>query len=132
MNDLISRQWLMECVNEGWIKFDTEKDENRFIHLVRDIAPSAQAEQHWIPCSESLPDAYIHIVYDDSDWFESDCVVIQDKEGHFEVCRMCVDRNSRISFCGEGSVATEHELSDVIVWMPLPEPYREDKPWSAC
>ena len=42
--DLISRQWLMECVNEGWIKFDTEKDENRFIHLVRDIAPSAQPD----------------------------------------------------------------------------------------
>ena len=42
MDDLISRQWLMECVNEGWIKFDTEKDENRFIHLVRDMAPSAQ------------------------------------------------------------------------------------------
>ena len=45
MSDLISRQWLMECVNEGWIKFDTEKDENRFIHLVRDIAPSAQPER---------------------------------------------------------------------------------------
>ena len=45
MNDLISRQWLMECVNEGWIKFDTEKDENRFIHLVRDIAPTAQPER---------------------------------------------------------------------------------------
>lgn len=42
--DVVSRQWLMECVNEGWIKFDTEKDENRFIHLVRDIAPSAQPE----------------------------------------------------------------------------------------
>lgn len=41
-NDLISRQWLMECINEGWIKFDTEKDENKFIHLVRDIAPPAQ------------------------------------------------------------------------------------------
>ena len=34
----------MECVNEGWIKFDTEKDKNRFIHLVRDIAPPAQPE----------------------------------------------------------------------------------------
>jgi len=45
MCDLISRQWLMECVNEGWVKFDTEKDENRFIHLVRDIAPSAQPER---------------------------------------------------------------------------------------
>jgi len=44
MDDLIRRQWLMECVNEGWIKFDTEKDKNIFIHLVRDIAPSAQTE----------------------------------------------------------------------------------------
>jgi hypothetical protein len=44
MDDLISRQWLMDCVNEGWIKFDTEKDKNRFIHLVRDIAPSAEPE----------------------------------------------------------------------------------------
>lgn len=45
MDDLISRQWLMECVNEGWIKFDTEKDANTYIHLVRDIAPSAQPER---------------------------------------------------------------------------------------
>lgn len=79
MDDLISRKWLMECVDEGWIKFDTEKDENKFIHLVRDIAPSAQRytdeevqkiqdleqleiekafqlgredAQRWIPCSE--------------------------------------------------------------------------------
>ena len=51
MSDLISRQWLMECVNEGWIKFDTEKDENTYIHLVRDIAPFAQPERkkgRWI------------------------------------------------------------------------------------
>jgi hypothetical protein len=44
-DDSISRQWLMKCVNEGWIKFDTEKDENRFIHLIMDIAPSVQPEQ---------------------------------------------------------------------------------------
>lgn len=63
VGDTISRQWLMECVNEGWIKFDTEKDENRFIHLVRDIAPSAQPEPqegHWINgkcdlCGEHAP-----------------------------------------------------------------------------
>ena len=45
MDDTISRQWLMECVEEGWIKFDTQEDENRFVHLIRDIAPSAQQEQ---------------------------------------------------------------------------------------
>ena len=44
MDDYISRQWLMECVEEGWIKFDTQEDENRFVHLIRDIAPSAQPE----------------------------------------------------------------------------------------
>jgi hypothetical protein len=54
-SDCISRQWLMECVNEGWIKFDTEKDENRFIHLVRDIAPSVQPEP--------LSDAYMKAVW---------------------------------------------------------------------
>ena len=46
----ISRQWLMKCVNEGWIKFDTEKDRNRFIHLVRDIAPPVTPQpkrRHW-------------------------------------------------------------------------------------
>ena len=51
MSDLISRKWLMECVNEGWIKFDTEKDKNTYVHLVRDIAPSAQPERirgRWI------------------------------------------------------------------------------------
>ena len=42
VGDSISRQWLMECVEEGWIKFDTQEDENRFVHLIRDIAPSAQ------------------------------------------------------------------------------------------
>ena len=44
MDDLISRQWLMECFEEGWIKFDTEKDESKFIHLIRDIAPSIEPE----------------------------------------------------------------------------------------
>ena len=42
MSDSISRKWLLECIEEGWIKFDTEEDTNKFIHLVRDTAPSAQ------------------------------------------------------------------------------------------
>ena len=80
MDDLISRQWLMECVNEGWIKFDTEKDKNRFIHLVRDIAPSVQPEPntgHWVSqkgggccCSEcgryaldEVDGSFIHVAF---------------------------------------------------------------------
>lgn len=42
VDDFISRKWLLECIGDGSIKFDTEKDENTFIHLVRDITPSVQ------------------------------------------------------------------------------------------
>jgi len=45
VSDIISRKWLIEAVEEGWIKFDTKADYNRFIHLVRDVAPSAQPER---------------------------------------------------------------------------------------
>ena len=56
---MISRKWFLECVEEGWIKFDTEKDKNTFIHLVRDIAPSAgmKAESGFLPGIEKLPSA---------------------------------------------------------------------------
>lgn len=60
MNDLISRKWLMECVNEGWIKFDTEKDKNTYVHLVRDIAPSAQPEV--LACGEGELSAQPEII----------------------------------------------------------------------
>lgn len=109
MNDYISRQWLMECVNEGWIKFDTEKDENRFIHLVRDIAPSAQPDQRWIPCSERMPkvdeEVLATTVWDD--------VTI--------ACRIGVDE----WFIHEGG--TNATTEDLIAWIPLPDPYKEER-----
>ena len=52
MNDLISRKLIMQCIDEGWIRFDTEKDKNRIVHLIRDIAPSVQPEwnNHTVAC----------------------------------------------------------------------------------
>lgn len=52
--DAVSRKWLLEAVEEGWIKFDTEEDYNRYIHLVRDIAPSVTPKRKtgkWIGVS---------------------------------------------------------------------------------
>lgn len=46
MNDLVSRKYLLECIEEGWVMFDTERDKNLYIHLVRDIAPSKEGK--WI------------------------------------------------------------------------------------
>ncbi len=44
MDNYISRKWLLECIEEGWIKLDTESDTNRMIHLIRDTAPSADVQ----------------------------------------------------------------------------------------
>ena len=110
MDDLISRQWLMECANEGWIKFDTEKDENRFIHLVRDIAPSVQ-EQQWIPVSEKIPNGQELVI-----------VSCHDTLG-----------DTSFDYTSSGWTTTDGEywIVDneinhfVVAWMPLPEPYKE-------
>ena len=110
MNDTISRQWLMECVNEGWIKFDTEKDENRFIHLVRDIAPSAQPEQQWIPCSERLPEhggRYLISVLDGTNRRTT-------VAPYLPRCKAWA-MNGRMAYW------------KVIAWLPLPEPYSEEE-----
>lgn len=72
MNDLINRQWLIECVEEGWIKFETEKDKNKFIHLVRDTAPSVQTDiircrdcKYWDagPSCSAYPDLHVCIYW---------------------------------------------------------------------
>ena len=56
--DAVSRKWLIEAAEEGRIKFDRDGyNYNRYIHLVRDIAPSVTPKQPgWIPCSERLPE----------------------------------------------------------------------------
>ena len=134
MHDLISRKWLMECIDEGWIKFDSEKDTNLYIHLVRDIAPSVQPytdeeiqkmqdiEQaqldkayemgnadalRWIPCSERLPE-------------ESGTYTVTAYDG----------ATNRVTYAKYQKRLKRWELTGaraywrVVAWMPLPESYR--------
>ena len=112
--DCISRQWLMECVSEGWIKFDTKKDENRFMHLVRDIAPSAQPEPQWTPCSERLPDNYDYQLLTEEVHYTTGkivrCVLIAYYDDEDDVWMSAEESPEAISY--------------PIAWMPLPEPYR--------
>lgn len=116
MDDLISRQWLMKCVDEGWLKFDTETDENRFIHLVRDIAPSAQPEQSWIPCSERFPKDFEDVLV----WYE------YFRYGEYNRMYQTWDvgyYNSQLNIWGGGVTGQKVRA---IAWMPLPEPAKED------
>jgi len=103
IGDLVSKQWLMECINEGWIKFDTEKDTNRFIHLVRDMAPPANL---WIPVSsENLPTS------------EEDVLVTNG-------IRTYIGWFCHADKCWRVDSAVEYFMNDIIAWMPLPESYK--------
>jgi len=112
-DDTISRQWLMGCVTEGWIKFDTEKDKNRFVHLVRDIAPSA--EPQWIPCSERMPYAE-----------DGNSGILLVTCGYKNVEDTSIRWLRRLWFDGEywNDVDGERYNQIVYAWMPLPKPYK--------
>ena len=61
-----------------------------------DEAPTIDAEPHWIPCSERLPEALEE-------------VLVTSKYGHVYTSRIV---HGEFEYGGE-----------VIAWMPLPEPY---------
>ena len=133
MNDLISRKWLMECVNEGWIKFDTEKDKNIYVHLVRDIAPSAQPEPRWIPCSERLPEDIRPVIVT---WKNTDpASYYQYIVGKHFTGTACYKNGKwywyssttedMLAEYGRYDSEEFDEAIECIAWMPLPEPYAE-------
>ena len=148
MNDLISRSWLLDVFE--LVPWDTEKDRNRAIHHVRELAPSAQPE------------------YSMDEWC-TDCTEY-DQERHCcprfnRVIRETVDevKNNQWRPCSEmlpeesgqyiitvkyvhvdgyEDLYAEHgewdgdrwdmfclghcgEVEGIIAWMPLPTPYRE-------
>ena len=122
MNDLISRAWLLDVV-ENIIEWDTERDRNRIIHQIRELTPSAQPEPQWIPCSERLPEEHIgfYLVTIQKRRITALNVVGCDNMVYdIDIARWDYDR--RVPQCGYHWCKADK----VIAWMPLPEPYRED------
>ena len=68
--------------------------------------PSAEPEPHWIPCSERLPKDKEPVLVTVK-WFDG--VTRMQRDAHFK-----------------GGWLSDCDDSQVIAWMPLPEPYKED------
>ena len=130
MHDLISRKWLMECIDEGWIKFDSEKDTNLYIHLVRDIAPSARPyTDEEIQKIQNLEQTQFYKIHD-----------LAYQEGKADAMRWtsCSDRlpeygEAVLTINEDEDYEVNHIIDEdtgewfyegAIAWMPLP-PYKE-------
>lgn len=116
-SDCIRRQALIEKIDQDISMFEKAghcKSADILKHvkrIVKDDLPSVQPEQHWIPCSERLPedDTLMLVNYADCrpdamniwiGWHEMENVWYIDGEAH-----------------------SDEYGNEVIAWMPLPEPY---------
>lgn len=105
---LIDADWLLDVV-ENIIVWDTERDKNRAIHQVRELTPTIEPEQRWIPMIERPPEVDV------------DVLVTEDTGGMKEV---------RIDSCwvdGDTESALWYTSLNVTAWMPLPKPYKGGK-----
>lgn len=108
MDDLISRQDAINAINKAFERVFAWDGTSPLGDKVLENVPSAQPEQRWIPCSERLPE-------------EGEIVLTQ------------ANIENMISLC----VASRQDYNywkgwntreiNVVAWMPLPEPYREER-----
>ena len=96
------------------------------IHQIIDEQPTVDAEPHWIPCSERLPEYFEPVItWDGYCYFiEKRIPYIRDEDGN--------------PIKGEWWVSDDYDEEETdyypnlrdgaaIAWMPLPEPYEGDK-----
>ena len=120
MSDLISRQ---AAIDETW-KEPTYTDPLNVLTEVRDRIKALPSAQRWIPCSERLPEEHIgfYLVTVEKRRITALNVVGYDDTVHdIDIARWDYDRRAPqrgYHWC---------KADKVIAWMPLPEPYEEDK-----
>ena len=106
--DLISREDAMGAVQDHFNAdgfkgyYDGQKMMDRITAL-----PSAEAE--WIPCSERLPQI-------------GTTVITCDDDGDISLDYIIKFGDSSLDFCQNAAYGD----CDIIAWMPLPMPYREE------
>lgn len=118
MDDLISRQ---AAINVAFDVFpDDEYFREQFVKGIEALSP-AQPEQRWVPCSERLPNKFGEMLVTfvpaaGTLWTR---VIIAHYTDLMGIAKPCF----WIGNVGKNDFA--NITSQVVAWMPLPEPYRE-------
>ena len=127
MNDLISRQ---AAIDATWFE-PSYTDPLNVLTEVRDrlkALPSAQPEQRWILCSERLPDEH--------EWLgtkkfgttiSNEVYVTFEAPDGQRFAKHISFQNGKLSPVDEQRMKVWFKGAKPIAWMPLPEPYREER-----
>ena len=129
MNDLISRQAAIEALDEieaevaDGYGYQYAKWREYFVEM-----PSAQPEQRWIPCSERLPGEH--------EWLgtkkfgttiSNEVYVTFEAPDGQRFAKHISFQNGKLSPVDEQRMKVCFNGAKPIAWMPLPEPYREER-----
>ena len=118
MSDLIDRQAAIDALADMHCK----SDEDGYVWIIRsdawariDALPSVTPEQKWIPCRESNGNIhpYSELLHERKDIL----VTYKTRTGRRYVKQV---------LCNHGRVE-KILLGDIVAWLPLPTPYREDE-----
>jgi len=89
--------------------------------------PPAQPEQRWIPCSERLPEIKQHVLLSCYGRVIYGRMISKDGNSGYPVFEICDSVGEKRPIVLETTVHSKFTTSRIIAWMPLPEPYREER-----
>ena len=131
MNDLISRQAAIDALAKFVPYAICDESTESYTNGLTDAynlilqLPSAQPEQRWIPCGERLPEEY------------GEFLVTMTEKAKAKDLGFDIDENyiRKMRYNSNGWQLPRHIPSwineavkdEVLAWMPLPEPYREER-----
>ena len=113
---------------QEFIGYGTYKPEVLSEYLKKYFMPSAQPEQRWIPCSERLPDEH--------EWLgtkkfgttiSNEVYVTFEAPDGQRFAKHISFQNGKLSPVDEQRMKVWFKGAKPIAWMPLPEPYREER-----
>ena len=91
------------------------------------MQPTIEPEQRWIPCSERLPEIKQHVLLSCYGRVIYGRMISKDGNGGYPVFEICDSVGEKRPIVLETTVHSKFTTSRIIAWMPLPEPYREER-----
>ncbi len=129
MNDAISRCELFNKL--ATIPAPPEANEFKAeVYKVIQQMEAVDGSGKWTPCSERLPELTIHenepFI---GEWDDSEPVLIYHKDNKYEYSYLIAQYTNGLGNNEVGWTEMEgaNDVIDVVAWMPLPEPYREEE-----